>query len=234
MRSTITSLGHSGLDIRLGSARIVCDPWLSTRGAYLASWHQFPRNDHLAPSELHDTPSLFISSPRPDHFDVETLRGFPKSLRVIIPKLASNVLGGQVRALGFANVLELGDGEPVDLGGGTRLFLLASRAPHLLGAALVIAREGEVMVDQNDCLLDDAALDRIAALKPAVHFLQFSGASYFPTAYDFPPGANEDRGRAGGGGHRAALLRRGQARPARATSSPRGAPPASSTTAGSS
>ena len=89
MKSTITSLGHSGLDIRLGSARIVCDPWLSPRGAYLASWHQFPRNDHLVASDLHDTPNLFISSPRPDHFDVETLRGFPKILRVILPKLAS-------------------------------------------------------------------------------------------------------------------------------------------------
>ena len=142
MRSTITSLGHSGLDIRLGSARIVCDPWLSPRGAYLASWHQFPRNDHLVPSELHDTPNLFISSPRPDHFDVETLRGFPKTLRVILPKLASNALGEQVRALGFSNVLELGDGEPVDLGDGARLFLLASRAKHLLGATLVVEARG--------------------------------------------------------------------------------------------
>src|SRR5438270_966112 len=138
MRSTITSLGHSGVDIRLGSARIVCDPWLSPRGAYLASWHQFPRNDHLLASDLHDTPNLFISSPRPNHLDVETLRGFPKTLRVILPKLASTALAEQVRALGFTDVLELGDGEPVDLGDGTRLFLLASRARHLLGAALVV------------------------------------------------------------------------------------------------
>src|SRR4051812_17696926 len=186
MRSTITSLGHSGLDIRLGAARIVCDPWLSPRGAYLASWDQFPRNDHLLPSDLHDTPNLFISSPRPDHFDIETLRGFPKTLRVILPKLASPVLGEQVRALGFSNVVELGDGEVLDLGEGARLFLLAARAKHLLGAALVVEREGEVIVDQNDCPLDDAALDRIAALKPDVHSLQFSGASYFPVAYDFP------------------------------------------------
>jgi UDP-MurNAc hydroxylase len=187
MRSTITCLGHAGLDIRLGSSRIVCDPWLSPRGAYLASWHQFPRNDHLVPSDLHDTPNLFISSPRPDHFDLETLRGFPKTVRVILPQVASKRLGEEVRALGFGDVLELGDGEPIDLGDGTRLFLLASPAKHLLGAALVVERAGEVIVDQNDCPLDDAALDRLAALKPAVHFLQFSGASYFPAVYDFPP-----------------------------------------------
>src|SRR4051794_21595371 len=187
MRSTITSLGHSGLDIRLGAARIVCDPWLSPRGAYLASWHQFPGNDHLKASELHDTPNLFISSPRPDHFDVETLRGFPRTVRVIIPRLASKALGEQVRGLGFSNVLELGDGEPVDLGEGARLFLVAARAKHLLGSALVVERDGEVIVNQNDCPLDDAALDRIAALKPDIHFLQFSGASYFPVVYDFPP-----------------------------------------------
>jgi nitrite reductase/ring-hydroxylating ferredoxin subunit len=187
MKSTITSLGHAGLDLRLGSARVVCDPWLSPRGAYLGGWHQFPGNDHLAATDLHDTPTIVLSSPRPDHFDLETLRGFPKTPRVILPKLASPALAEKVRALGFSNVVELGDGEPVDLGDGARLSLLASPAKHLQGSTLVVERAGEVVVVQNDCLLDEAALDRIAALKPALHFLQFSGSSYFPAAYDLAP-----------------------------------------------
>jgi hypothetical protein len=187
MKSTVTSLGHAGLDIRLGSARVICNPWLSTRGAYLGGWHQFPGNDHLAAQELHDAPTIFLSSPRPDHFDVETLRGFPKTPRVILPKLPSPALAEQVRALGFSDVVELSDGEAVDLGDGARLSLIASPVKHLQGTTLVVERAGEVVVAQNDCLLDEAALERIAALKPALHFLQFSGASYSPAVYDLPP-----------------------------------------------
>src|ERR1700690_2291417 len=97
MRSTITFLGHSGLDIRLGAARVVCDPWLSTHGAYLGTWHQFPDNSHLVAADLHDAPNLFISSPRPDHFDVETLRAFPKTVRVVISAFPSTGLADQIR-----------------------------------------------------------------------------------------------------------------------------------------
>src|SRR4051812_35157470 len=186
MRSTITFLGHFGLDVRLGSARIVCDPWLSPRGAYLGSWHPFPANDHLIAAELHDAPTLFFSSPHPDHFDVETLRAFPRTPRVVIPKLASPALADQVRALGFGAVHELGDGESLDVGDGVRLSVVASTAKHLLGATLLIERDGDVIVDQNDCVLDDAALERIAARAPALHFVQFSGASYAPAVYDYP------------------------------------------------
>lgn len=187
MRSTITFLGHSGLDIRLGAARIVCDPWLSSGGAYLGSWHQFPSNDHLVAAELHDAPTIFLSSPRPDHFDVETLRAFPATARVVIPKLASPLFAEQVRALGFSDVCELGDGESLDVGDGARLTVAASAAKHVLGATLVIERDGDVIVNQNDCLLDEAALERIAARAPALHFVQFSGASYAPAIYDLPP-----------------------------------------------
>ncbi len=102
MTSTITFLGHAGLDIRLGAARVVCNPWLSPRGAYLGNWHPFPANDHLRAAELYDAPTLFIGSPRPDHFDVETLGAFPRAARVVIPKLGSPALGNRVRELGFA------------------------------------------------------------------------------------------------------------------------------------
>jgi nitrite reductase/ring-hydroxylating ferredoxin subunit len=187
MRSTITFLGHAGLDLRLGATRVVCDPWLSTRGAYLGSWHPFPDNSHLAAKDLHHAPTLFISSPRPDHFDVETVRGFPQTTRVIIPAFPSRVLADQIGQLGFGEVVELPDWQPLDLGGGARLTLVTGSPKHILASALVLEMDGEVVVNQNDCVLDAAALARLAASKPSVHFVQFSGASYFPTAYDFSP-----------------------------------------------
>jgi UDP-MurNAc hydroxylase len=189
MRSTITFLGHAGLDVRLGSARVACNPWFSPRGAYLGNWLPFPANDHLSPAELHDAPTVFIGSPRPDQLDLDTLGAFPRSARLVIPKLASPALANRVRELGFAEVRELADGEALDLGDGARLSVLTSTTRHLVGAALILEREGEVIVDQDDCVLDDAALEKLAALKPAVHLLRFSTGSYAAAAYEQAPEA---------------------------------------------
>jgi nitrite reductase/ring-hydroxylating ferredoxin subunit len=185
--STIKFLGHFGLDVRLGAARVVCDPWLSPGGAYLGAWHQFPANDHLVAADLHGASTLFVSSPSPDHCDLDTLRGFPNTVRVVIPKLPSPALSQRLQALGFTDLRELGDGEKLDLGDGATLSVIPSAVPHRLGATLILERDGEAIVDQNDCRLDEAALVRLAALEPAVHFLQFSGGHYFPAMLDLPP-----------------------------------------------
>jgi UDP-MurNAc hydroxylase len=187
MTSTITFLGHFGLDVRLGAARVVCDPWLSPRGAYLGAWHQFPANEHLTAADLYGASTLFVSSPRPDHCDLETLGAFPKGIRVVFPKLASPVLSQRLQALGFTELRALGDGETLDLGEGVKLSVIPSTTSYVVGATLVLERAGEVIVNQNDCRLDEAALARVSALKPAVHLLQFSGDHYFPAMLDLPP-----------------------------------------------
>lgn len=187
MASTITSLGHAGLDVRLGSTRVICDPWLSPGGAYLGSRHPFPRNDQLVAQALHDAPNLFISSPRPEHCDLETLRAFPKAVRVLIPAFPSKVLAEQVAALGFKNVVELAEGEPFDLGDGVTAYVLRDATRYVLRSTLVLRAGDDVVVDQNDCVLDAAGLVRVAGEKPALHLLSFSGSSYFPGSYQFPP-----------------------------------------------
>ena len=189
MPSSIISLGHAGLDVRLGSTRVVCDPWLSPNGAgaYLSSRHPFPRNDALAAAELHDTPTLFLSSPRPEHFDVDTLRGFPRTVRVLIPAFPSRVLVDDLAALGFANVVELADGEPFALGDGVTATVLRGTPSHVLASTLVLRAGADVVIDQNDCALDAATLTRLGTEKATLHFRAFSGRSYFPGSYDFPP-----------------------------------------------
>lgn len=183
----IVSLGYAGLDIRLGATRLVVDPWLSPGGAYLGSRHPFPRNDHVPAAALHDTPTLFISSPRGEHFDAETLRGFPRSVRVLIPSFPSKALAAALAALGFETVVELAEGEPFDLGDGATAYILLATPRHELRSTLVLRAAGQVVVAQADCTLEAAALVRVAAERPTLHFLGFSGSSYFPASYDFPP-----------------------------------------------
>jgi UDP-MurNAc hydroxylase len=182
----IVSLGHAGLDIRLGATRLVVDPWLSPGGAYLGSRHPFPRNDQLRAADLHDTPDLFISSPRAEHFDAETLRGFPRSVRVLIPAFPSRALAAALAALGFETVVELAEGEPLDLGNGATATVWLGTPRYEPASTLVLRAAGQVVVVQSDCTLDGAALARVAADKPSIHVLGFSGSSYFPGCYEFP------------------------------------------------
>jgi UDP-MurNAc hydroxylase len=74
----IRVLGHSGLDLHCSGYRIVCDPWLSPRGAFLGIWHPCPDNTMIDPVSLHDPPALYISHPHEDHYDEKTLRAYPK------------------------------------------------------------------------------------------------------------------------------------------------------------
>lgn len=187
MTSKVTFLGHAGLDVRLGAARVVCDPWLSNRGAYLGGWHQFPDNSRLAAADLHDTPVLFIGSPRPDHLDVDTLQAFPKTVQVIVPALPTRRLIERLQQLGFGSVVELGDWQPFDLGGGAQLTVVGSSNKAALAATAIFELDGQAVVHQSDCVLDAEALARLAAKRPALHVVQFSGPAYFPAAYDFPP-----------------------------------------------
>ena len=184
MTSTITFLGHAGLDLRLGSTRLVCDPWLSPRGAYLGSWHPFPPNGHVAVGALVDAPTVFVSSPRPDRFDAETLAAFPKMTRIVVPAFPTTALADGVRALGFADVVELAEGQVLELGDGARLQVWTSATKHEPSATLVLERAGQTVVVQNDCLLDAATLARLAAAQPLFHFLRFSASPDVASAYD--------------------------------------------------
>ena len=40
-------LGHAGLLIDSGKTRLLMDAWLSSEGAFDASWYQLPQNHHI-------------------------------------------------------------------------------------------------------------------------------------------------------------------------------------------
>jgi L-ascorbate metabolism protein UlaG (beta-lactamase superfamily) len=43
----LTFLGHAGMRVDGADLRMVMDCWLTERGAFQGSWHQFPSNAHL-------------------------------------------------------------------------------------------------------------------------------------------------------------------------------------------
>src|SRR4051812_38071900 len=83
---SISFLGHAGLAIDAARFRLLADPWFSRAGAFLGSWHQFPRNDHLDTPTLLDAEWVAVSHEHLDHMDISTLRRLSGRTRVLIPR----------------------------------------------------------------------------------------------------------------------------------------------------
>ena len=83
---TLTFLGHAGLALDTGEFRLLADPWFAETGAFLGSWHQFPRNDHLDVEALLSADWVAVSHEHLDHMDLSVLTRLPDRTRVLIPK----------------------------------------------------------------------------------------------------------------------------------------------------
>lgn len=191
----ITFLGHAGCLVQTRHGSVLCDPWFNP--AYFGSWFPFPRNDTLSVAALTEPDYLYISHLHRDHFDPTFLaRNVSKQARVLVPEFGIDVLAQELRSLGFCDLVQTTDGERVDLDGlGVTILAMTSPADGPLGDSALVLDDGSVRVlNQNDARPGD--LDALHALGPFdAQFLQFSGAIWYPIAYDFPPADMERRAR---------------------------------------
>jgi UDP-MurNAc hydroxylase len=186
----ITFLGQAGLRIETRAGTILCDPWFNP--AYFASWFPFPANDGLDMARLGATDFLYVSHLHHDHFDPRWLAEHcDKNARVILPDYPLDALEKELRALGFHDFIKTRDCEPFDLGHGVRGLVMALVAPTdgPIGDSALLVDDGELRVlNMNDSRPTDP--DKLLALGPIdAHFLQFSGAIWYPMVYEFPPRA---------------------------------------------
>ena len=185
-----TSIGHAGILIETGSRTIVCDPWFVP--AFWASWFVFPRNDHM-PSDVMaklERPNyLYISHQHGDHLDEAWLANhIDKSTPVLLPDFATRELERQLNRLGFTNFIRTRNGEMTDLGGGLRVAIHVETAiadgPGG-DSAMVIEDGTSRLVNQNDCRTGDLA-ELLQHGPVDMHWLQYSGAIWYPMVYDQP------------------------------------------------
>ena len=186
-----TSIGHAGILIETVDGSILCDPWFVP--AFFGSWFVFPRNDQL-PEELmqrieHPT-YLYISHLHADHLDETWLADHvDRSTTVLVPGYPTRELERRIRALGFDNIIRTNDGEELALGPDLRIAIhVETSITDGPGgdSALVVSDGTARLLNQNDCRTDD--LDALRAHGPIdLHWLQFSGAIWYPMVYDEPP-----------------------------------------------
>lgn len=186
-----TSLGHAGILVHTRQASIVCDPWFEP--AFFGSWFPFPRNDKLDLELLENLehPSyLYISHQHGDHLDEAWLGShIDKSTPVLLPDFPTRELERQLSRLGFTHFIRTRDGEELDLGDNLRIAIHVESAitdgPG--GDSAIVISDGESrLVNQNDCRTRDLAALRLHG-PVDMHWLQFSGAIWYPMVYEDSP-----------------------------------------------
>ncbi len=177
MRFTV--IGHACLFIETGTTTILVDPWLSG-SCYWRSWWHFPpievRPEYLEPDYV------YLSHHHFDHFHFPSMRRLSRRTQVLIPRFAIDVMRNEVRQLGFSRVDELPHGDVVALGGGVRL---ASFQYAVDDSALLLAADGVVLADLNDCKVKDTAARPLleAFGPPTFLFKSHSWAQAYPNCY---------------------------------------------------
>lgn len=180
----ITYLGHAGLFIETAKGSILCDPWFNP--AFLGSWFPFPRNDGVDTRLIEKPDFLYISHEHRDHLDRRFLIDrIDKSVKVLLPDYPIQTLERELRDIGFTSFVRTTNGEAQDVGNGLRVAIVALIAPSdgPEGDSGLVVDDGNVrLFNQNDSRPSD--MEALQKLGPFdAHFLQFSGAIWYPMVY---------------------------------------------------
>jgi UDP-MurNAc hydroxylase len=183
----ITFLGHVGLFVETEHGSVLCDPWFNP--AYFGSWFVFPRNDGLEPERFARPDHLYISHLHRDHFDPDWLaEHVDKGANVLLPAFGVDHLERALRGVGFTRFTHVPQAQRIDLDG-LEVAILAYTAPAdgpLGDSAIAIGDGTSRILNQNDARPGSRA--ELAVLGPFdAQFVQFSGAIWYPVAYDFEP-----------------------------------------------
>jgi UDP-MurNAc hydroxylase len=186
----VTPIGHAGMLVETRAGSILCDPWFVP--AFFGSWFPFPRNDQLGADlldRIERADYLYVSHLHGDHHDEPWLRShLRRDVPVLLPGYPTREQQRTLAALGFSEFVRTTDGEEVALADGLTIAIHVetSITDGPGGDSALVVSDGEsIVVNQNDCRTTE--LDRLRAHGPVdLHFLQFSGAIWYPMVYELP------------------------------------------------
>jgi UDP-MurNAc hydroxylase len=189
----IEFLGHAGFIITSGRMRVACDPWVSPRGAFHASWFQFPSNHHLWDRDYRDLNAVVITHEQQDHLDAAFLsQKIASDIPVIIPQHPYRSLWNKIRAACANPITEVKPGLDHQLGEGLRVLFTTEDTPITLCAAATFQTREAVLMNMSNARLSvkkrDTLKYRLRGRNDAL-LVQCAGADWHPICYRHP----EDR-----------------------------------------
>jgi UDP-MurNAc hydroxylase len=182
----VTFLGHAGMYIETRFGSVLCDPFFNP--AYFGSWFPFPANDEMDVSPFVNPDYLFLSHTHLDHFDAKFLeQHVNKGAKVLLPDHPLGLVEKWLRKLGFTEFIQTKNSQVHDVDGlKVMITSLIAPADGPLGDSGLCLDDGTATIfNQNDSR--PVAFEELAAFGPFdVHFLQYSGAIWYPMVYRFP------------------------------------------------
>jgi UDP-MurNAc hydroxylase len=175
-----TVIGHSCLRIETSGPTILVDPWL-LGSCYWRSWWHYPTVAEPSPEVL--APDyVYLTHHHFDHFHFPSMRRIDKHAHVLVPKFGVDTLAGEVRNLGFDEVMELPHAQVVQLAPGVRV---ASYQNGPDDSVFVVGDGEHVLVDINDGKIRGRTLQRILHDfgRPTFVFKSYSFAQAYPVLY---------------------------------------------------
>ncbi|MBI5860371.1 MAG: Rieske 2Fe-2S domain-containing protein [Nitrosarchaeum sp.] len=178
-------LGQAGILVESKTCKLVCDPWFSPTGGFLARWHQFPPNDHIDKNYLLDANYIYISHEHHDHFDREFLKLFPKDTPVILANFQTKGFRDDIKKLGFQKIIEVNDWQRLNLADDFEIMVVTDPGKYKEDSSLFIKTEGFKILNKNDCYLSQDYLKKFSNMGIDLLFTQFSGAIWYPMVYQY-------------------------------------------------
>ena len=185
-----TSIGHAGILIETAGGSILCDPWFVP--AFFGSWFVFPRNDQLSDDlleRIENADFLYITHLHGDHHDEPwLLRHLRRDIPILLPGYPTREQQRTLAALGFTEFIRTVDREELEIAPGLTIAIHVetSITDGPAGDSAMVVYDGETrLVNQNDCRTTDlAALSAHGQVD--LHWIQYSGAIWYPMVYDLP------------------------------------------------
>jgi len=185
-----TSIGHAGMLIETASGSILCDPWFVP--AFFGSWFVFPRNDQLGDellARIESADFLYVTHLHADHHDAPWLRAhLPRDIPILLPGYPTREQQRTLAALGFTEFVRTVDGEELEIAPGLTIAIhteVSITDGPGGDSAMVVSDGASRLVNQNDCRT--TSLEALRDHGPVdLHWLQYSGAIWYPMVYDMP------------------------------------------------
>jgi UDP-MurNAc hydroxylase len=167
-------LSHAGLLVKNKPGKsLICDPWL-VGSSYWRSWWNYPPVSKDLINSLHPD-FIYLTHIHWDHFHGDSLKKFPSSIPIIIPKGNYTRMKDDLFYLGYNNIIELKHGERLRL---DKNFSITSYQFWMfLDSALLIECDGIKLLNLNDSKHMGGTLRQITRKHSPIDFVFRSHSS---------------------------------------------------------
>ena len=187
----VTYYNHASINIKSNKGfKLLSDPWVYGP-IYGGSMWQFPTCE-IKTKEYYSQDAIYISHTHPDHYCLNTLKKFSKSIPIYIREYDESVpLKKQLSKAGFKNITEVKHKQRIKIH--DDFYITVVHDKKTVDSLIICENNNKTFLMQNDCFLDDVDYKWIRSkYKIDLAGIFFMGIGPFPGSFVLPWSEKED------------------------------------------